>query len=377
MKSVSSRTAHQTFPRVVAFGGDAGLRRALSGLTTAHRPSGASDVRDQLTAVVNGHDASSSAGGTDPSARDNAARLTPTVDEIALRAEFEDETLRRRLRVTAPARPDPELLKRIINADVIVVGPGSLYSAILPALLVGGVASTVSGLTAVRIYVANLLTEPGETDDFTVADCLEVIRVHVRANLFDYVLVNRWPSDLRAADISGVSGEQPMARGQIDDRDLVVVEEDLAERDAQGRASHSPVKLANAILRIAQRDRRRSPTRVMPGVAGTGAVAGPLTTKAAAHTSYERMITSPTSFWMAVREPFMRHDLTREDVREVVRRGLERTSGSYRLLAELFNLAPTDYERFLTFLQEYDCEVCVLPFSSIQRNDPTAIERVV
>ena len=90
------------------------------------------------------------------------------------------------------------------------------------------------------------------------------------------------------------------------------------------------------------------------------------------------MINGPTSFWMAVREPFMRHDLTREDVREVVRRGLEHTSGSYRLLAELFNLAPTDYERFLTFLQEYECDVRILPsFSSIQRNDPTAIGGVV
>jgi hypothetical protein len=87
--------------------------------------------------------------------------------------------------------------------------------------------------------------------------------------------------------------------------------------------------------------------------------------QAAADASYARMITGPTSFWTAVHAPFIRHDLTRADVREVVRRGLERTGGSYRLLAELFNLIPTDYERFLTFLHEYDCDVCSLPFSSI------------
>ena len=162
-----------------------------------------------------------------------------------------------------------------------------------------------------------------------------------------------------------------MPTGYIDDRDLVVVEEDLAERDGQGRACHSPAKLARAILRIAQRDRQRNSMRVR------GAMASPRTPEAAPNTSYERMITSPTSFWKAVREPFMRHDLTREEVREVVRRGLERTGGSYRLLAELFNLAPTDYERFLTFLQEYDCDVSVLPFSSIQRNDAKAIAGVV
>lgn len=99
--------------------------------------------------------------------------------------------------------------------------------------------------------------------------------------------------------------------------------------------------------------------------------------EAARNASYERMITSPTSFWIAVRDPFLRHDLTREDVRAVVRRGLARTSGSYQLLAELFNLPATDYERFLTFLQEHECDVCVLPFSSNQRVDPSAIGRVL
>jgi hypothetical protein len=98
-----------------------------------------------------------------------------------------------------------------------------------------------------------------------------------------------------------------------------------------------------------------------------------LATRATAHGAYERMITSPTSFWVAVREPFLQHDLTRNDVREVIRRGLERTSGSYRLLAELFNLAPADYEGFLTFLQEYECDVCILPLSSVQRHQQTAI----
>jgi hypothetical protein len=378
VKSVLSQV-HQTCPRVVAFGGDAGLQRTLGGLTAALRPLGATESRGWLTAVANGHESSTDAGatgGTDRSTLVRTACLSATVDHVTLSAEFADETNRRRLRLTGPARPEPELMKRIINADVIVVGPGSLYSAILPALLVGGVGSTVSGLTAVRIYVANLLTEPGETDDFTVADCLEVIRDHVRANLFDYVLVNRRPSNARAIAGAGVLGERWMATGHIDDHDLVVVEEDLADRDAQGRACHSPAKLAGAILRLARPDHRRSPMRV-PGVAYRGSTSRHHATAAPADISYERMITGPASFWLAVREPFMRHDLTREDVREVVRRGLERTSGSYRLLAELFNLAPTDYERFLTFLQEYDCDVCVLPFSSVQRNESTAIGGVV
>src|SRR6185503_10751816 len=112
-----------------------------------------------------------------------------------------------------------------------------------------------------------------------------------------------------------------MATGRIGDRALVVVEEDLAERDAEGRARHSPAKLARAILRLARRDRQGGPLRAMRGVVYSGAMARQGATEAAANTPYEQMITSPTSFWMAVREPFMRHDLTREDVREVVRRG--------------------------------------------------------
>jgi hypothetical protein len=374
VKSVAM--VHPAFPRVVVFGGDEALRRTLAGLVTAVEPSGARDVRDRLTAVVNGHESSQTRTGH-TSELDGARCLPATTDHVALKSEFGGELPRRRLTITGPARPEPELLKRIVNADLIVVGPGRLYSDILPALLVGGIASTVSGLRAVRVYVANLLTEPGDTDDFTVADCLAVIREHARANLFDFVLVNRRTSDPAGASVLSVTGERPMAKGAIADGDLVVIEEDLEDRDDQGRLVHSPVKLAGALLRIAWQARRRNSMRVLPGGAHGEAVARKRVPHAAADASYARMITGPMSFWTAVHAPFMRHDLTRADVREVVRRGLERTGGSYRLLAELFNLIPTEYERFLTFLQEYDCDVCVLPFSFVQRNDRTAIAGVV
>jgi hypothetical protein len=328
VKSVTM--AHLAFPRVVAFGGGKGLRRTLAGLVTVVGQAGALDMRDRLTAVTD----------------------------------------------TGSARPEPELLKRIVNADLIVVGPGRLYSDILPAVLVGGIASTVSGLRAVRVYVANLLTEPGNTDDFTVADCLAVIREHARANLFDVVLVNRRTSDRVSAPVFGVTGERPMAKGHIDDRDLVVIEEDLEDRDGQGRLVHSPVKLARALLRVAGHARRRNSIPVLAGGAQGEAVTRRRVPQAAADASYARMITGPMSFWTAVHAPFIRHDLTRADVRAVVRRGLERTGGSYRLLAELFNLIPADYERFLTFLHEYDCDVYSLPLSSSQRHVPAAIDGV-
>lgn len=65
------------------------------------------------------------------------------------------------------------------------------------------------------------------------------------------------------------------------------------------------------------------------------------------------------SFWTAVSEPFMSRDITRDDLRAVISRGLEETRGSYKQLLPLFNIAPEDYKRLLSFLRKYDCH---LPF---------------
>ena len=74
---------------------------------------------------------------------------------------------------------------------------------------------------------------------------------------------------------------------------------------------------------------------------------------------YERMIESGDSFWNVVHDPFMLRDLTREDLRVMVSRGLKETRGSYKGLVQLFNLEPGDYKRLLNFLRKYECR---LPF---------------
>jgi transcriptional regulator with PAS, ATPase and Fis domain len=71
------------------------------------------------------------------------------------------------------------------------------------------------------------------------------------------------------------------------------------------------------------------------------------------------------SFWTAVHEPFMSRDLTRDDLRQLVRRGLTHTHGSYRQLTTLFNLPPTDYKSLLNFLRKHDCHVPYKPFRTI------------
>lgn len=118
----------------------------------------------------------------------------------------------RRLSLVPSPRPLPEVLRALVNADGIVIGPGSLYTSILPNLLVEGIASTISGVNAVRIYVANLMTEPGETDDYTLDDHLRVIREHTGFDLFDYILVNRSPVEGAAAARYAALGSLPVAR---------------------------------------------------------------------------------------------------------------------------------------------------------------------
>jgi uncharacterized cofD-like protein len=116
----------------------------------------------------------------------------------------------KRLSLEPSPRPLPEVLRALVNADAIVVGPGSLYTSTLPNLLVEGIASTISAVSAVRIYVANLMTEPGETDGFSLDDHLRVIREHTGFDLFDYILVNRRPIPSSLIERYASQGAEPV-----------------------------------------------------------------------------------------------------------------------------------------------------------------------
>jgi uncharacterized cofD-like protein len=85
---------------------------------------------------------------------------------------------------------NPEAEQAIMNADLITVGPGSLYTSILPNLLVEGMVSSLKASPAPKVYVCNVATQRGETDGFTVGDHLEALERHVGGDVFDYVLVN-------------------------------------------------------------------------------------------------------------------------------------------------------------------------------------------
>jgi uncharacterized cofD-like protein len=165
----------------------------------------------------------------------------------------------RRLTLDPSPRPLPEVLRALVNAEGIVVGPGSLYTSILPNLLVEGMASTIYGVNAVRIYVANLMTEPGETDGYTLDDHLEAIRAHAGFDLFDYILVNRRPLDWVAAERYARQGSTPVVYSEPLRRAgrAAIVECDLAVDYDSRKIRHQPKSLARAIRALVTAGRPR------------------------------------------------------------------------------------------------------------------------
>lgn len=87
--------------------------------------------------------------------------------------------------------PLPESIAAIRQADLIVIGPGSLYTSILPNLLVPGIAEEVIKSQAKKIYICNVMTQPGETEGYTASDHVEAIFSHVGNEIIDTVIVNK------------------------------------------------------------------------------------------------------------------------------------------------------------------------------------------
>jgi uncharacterized cofD-like protein len=88
-------------------------------------------------------------------------------------------------------RPMPKAVEAIRQADLILLGPGSLYTSILPNLLIPEIAGAIAKSKAPRVYIANLMTQPGETAGYALADHLRAIQQHVSQRVIDWVVANR------------------------------------------------------------------------------------------------------------------------------------------------------------------------------------------
>jgi len=188
-----------------------------------------------------------------------------TNSNVSLRAELDDGTWvtgetriagsRQRIKRVqlepANAHPLPGALEAIANADVITIGPGSLYTSLIPNMLVKEVIGAIRDSSATKIYIQNIMTQPGETDRYSAADHVFALADHCDGVLFPNVLLN-----------CGVPSQEILNRYSAESADLVqtdverlgalglnIVERDLLAED--GVIRHDSDRLARAVLEIA------------------------------------------------------------------------------------------------------------------------------
>ena len=146
---------------------------------------------------------------------------------------------------------NPEALERILEADLIVVGPGSLFSSVLPNLLINDIRDAIAAASGIRVYVCNVATQPGETGSFSASQHLEALADHVGEGLFDFVLLN---DNREARRPEGWLGQPVLVDvRRLEGMPVTIVEEDLV--DPINAHRHDPAKLAAALMRIQQEDR--------------------------------------------------------------------------------------------------------------------------
>ena len=197
--------------------------------------------------------------------------LPATSEVVTLVAEFEDGRVMsgetaisnaggRIARVSLiPERPRflPETCEMIRRADVVVAGPGSLYTSILPPLLVPQVSDAIRRSHATRVLVANLMTEPGETDDYSVLEHVLTIERHLGAQLFDYVIYNTAPVPDALAAAYQAYGSRPIVTGRfelnaLDKLNIQPIGVPLVSEHPAGKIRHHPERLAAAITALGQ-----------------------------------------------------------------------------------------------------------------------------
>lgn len=135
-------------------------------------------------------------------------------------------------------RPAPGVVEAIKNADCVIIGPGSLYTNVIPNLLVNGVAKAIKETAGIKVYVSNIMTEPGQTDNYSVSDHLNAIIEHCGNGIVDYCIYdtgevvpefikkyNREGQDLVEQDIEKVRGVKFLQRN------LSVITNDLIRHD--------------------------------------------------------------------------------------------------------------------------------------------------
>lgn len=197
-----------------------------------------------------------------------------TVADVRLTAELDDGSIVRgetnigkvgqsvkRLRLEPEnCHPLPEVLAAIYEADVITIGPGSLFTSLLPPILVKGVSEAIAATPATKIFICNLMTQPGETDGFSSRKHIEIVREYAPQIDFDYIVVNNHP--ISEMQLEKYTEEGAMQIGLHDSISPATIEgaEIVSGNllDEGEKVRHHPGKLAQVILLCASLQNREN-----------------------------------------------------------------------------------------------------------------------
>lgn len=194
--------------------------------------------------------------------------LPSTLEQVTLAAELEDGTVIRgetsisqsklpikRVNLEPECMPVVEALEALAAADLILLGPGSLYTSVLPNLLVKKIASAVKAAPAPKCYICNIMTQPGETANFTAYDHVKVLYDHAGEGWLDYIIVNTQGISQRMREKYASDGAQPVVVDYplLAKNGVKVVKGDLLEETELVR--HDSLKLAQAVIKLQKRGR--------------------------------------------------------------------------------------------------------------------------
>jgi uncharacterized cofD-like protein len=168
----------------------------------------------------------------------------------------------RRIRlVPRRVHPLPAALEAIAAADLILIGPGSLYTSIIPNLLVSGVSRAIEKSSAACVYIANLMTQPGETRGFSLSDHVQAIEQHTGRSLIDAIIVNSRPVPPDIVRRYKAQGAEPVAfdAAELKRAGARCVSGDLLE--VHGVVRHDSARLARLLLDHFVEPRRKTTPR--------------------------------------------------------------------------------------------------------------------
>jgi uncharacterized cofD-like protein len=144
----------------------------------------------------------------------------------------------------------PEAVEALLEADAILIGPGSLYTSVLPNLLVPGIVEAIRQSQAVKAYICNVMTQPGETDGYTVEDHIQAIHDHVGNSLFQYIIVNNGEICEEVRALYAAKGSEPVTYSEekLTAKGYRVIADNLLIFDKFLR--HNAVKLSQIIMDV-------------------------------------------------------------------------------------------------------------------------------